>query len=71
MNFCNRTGPATVNNWLFRAAKQCEEVNEDLMTYLNVSKVVMDELGVIVKKVVPRTKVGDDGVAVYRKFCKF
>jgi DNA-directed RNA polymerase specialized sigma24 family protein len=24
--------PATVINWLFRAAKQCEKVNEDLMS---------------------------------------
>ena len=43
-------GPATVSNWLFRAAKQCEKVNEDLMKDLNVSKVEMDELWVIVKK---------------------
>ena len=28
--------PATVSNWLFRAAKQCEKVNEDLMKDLNV-----------------------------------
>ena len=43
-------GPATISNWLFRAAKQCEKVNEDLMKDLNVSKVEMDELWVIVKK---------------------
>ena len=43
-------GPATVSNWLFRAARQCERVNEYLMKYLNVSKVEMDELRVIVKK---------------------
>jgi len=42
--------PATVSNWLFRAAKQCEKVNEALMKDLNVSKVEMDELWVIVKK---------------------
>jgi transposase len=42
--------PATVINWLFRAAKQCEKVNEDLMKDLNISKVEMDELWVIVEK---------------------
>jgi transposase-like protein len=42
--------PATVSNWLFRAAKQCETVNEELMKYLNISKVEMDELWVIVEK---------------------
>ena len=42
--------PATVSNWLFRAAKQCEKVNEGLMKDLNISKVEMDELWVIVKK---------------------
>jgi predicted transcriptional regulator len=42
--------PSTVSNWLFRAAKQCEKVNEDLMKDLNISKVEMDELWVIVKK---------------------
>jgi hypothetical protein len=42
--------PATVINWLFRAAKQCEKVNEDLMKYLNISKVEMDELWIIVEK---------------------
>ena len=42
--------PATISNWLFRAAKQCEKVNEDLMNDVNVSKVEMDELWVIVKK---------------------
>ena len=42
--------PATISNWLFRCAKQCEKVNEDLMNDLNVSKVEMDELWVIVKK---------------------
>ena len=42
--------PATVSNWLFRAAKQCEKVNEDLMKELTISKVEMDELWVIVKK---------------------
>ena len=36
--------PAIVSNWLFRAANQCEKVNEDLMKYLNISKVEMDEL---------------------------
>ena len=42
--------PATVSNWLFRAAKQCEKVNEYLMKDLNISKVEMDELWVIVEK---------------------
>ena len=42
--------PVTISNWLFRAAKQCEKVNEDLMKDLNVSKVEMDKLWVIVKK---------------------
>ena len=42
--------PATVSNWLFRAAKQREKVNEGLMKDLNISKVEMDELWVIVKK---------------------
>lgn len=42
--------PATVSNWLFRAAKQCEKVNDELMKDLNVSKVEMDELWVIVEK---------------------
>jgi len=42
--------PVTVSNWLFRAAKQCEFVNEELMKDLNVSKVEMDELWVIIEK---------------------
>jgi len=42
--------PVTVNNWLFRSAKQCELVNEELMKDLNVSKVEMDELWVIIEK---------------------
>jgi transposase-like protein len=42
--------PVTVSNWLSRAAKQCEKVNEDLMIGLNVSRVEMDELWVIVEK---------------------
>ena len=42
--------PVTVSNWLFRAAKQCEKVNGNLMKYLNVSRVEMDELWVIIKK---------------------
>lgn len=41
---------ATVSNWLFRAAKQCEKVNDELMKDLNVSKVEMDELWVIIEK---------------------
>lgn len=40
----------TVNNWLLRAAKQCELVNEELMKDLNVSKVEMDELWVVITK---------------------
>ena len=42
--------PVTVNNWVTRAAKQCELVNEELMKNLNVSRVEMDELCVIIKK---------------------
>jgi uncharacterized protein YjcR len=42
--------PVTVRNWLSRAAKQCEKVNEDLMKDLNVSRVEMDELWIIIKK---------------------
>jgi hypothetical protein len=42
--------PATVSNWLFRYAKQCEKVNEDFMKDLNVSRFEMDELWVIVEK---------------------
>ena len=42
--------PATVSNWLFRAAKQCDIINENLMKDLNLSKVEMDELWVIVEK---------------------
>jgi hypothetical protein len=30
--------PITVSNWLFRAAKQCDIVNEDKMTNLNISR---------------------------------
>jgi transposase len=41
---------ATVSNWLFRAAKQCEKVNDELMKDLNFSKVEMDELWVIIEK---------------------
>ena len=53
--------PVTISNWLFRAAKQCEKVNEDLMKHLNVSKVEIDELWVIVKKVAPRIEIEDEG----------
>jgi DNA-directed RNA polymerase specialized sigma24 family protein len=42
--------PATVSNWLFRAAEQCEKVNNELMKDLNVSKIEMDELWVIIEK---------------------
>ena len=42
--------PATVSRWLLRAARQCEQVNEDLMKNLNISRVEMDELWVIVEK---------------------
>jgi DNA-directed RNA polymerase specialized sigma subunit, sigma24 homolog len=51
--------PATIRRWLFRCAKQCEKENEDLMKYLNISKVEMDELWVIVEKKLfqePKTK---------------
>ena len=42
--------PASVKRWLARAAEQCEIVNDNLMTNLDVPKVEMDELWVIVKK---------------------
>jgi len=42
--------PVTVSNWLFRAAKQCNVVNEELMKNLNVSKIEMDKLCVIIEK---------------------
>ncbi len=41
---------ASVKRWLARAAEQCEKVNDNLMTNLDVPKVEMDELWVIVKK---------------------
>jgi transposase len=56
--------PATVSNWLLRAAKQCEKVNEDLMKGLNISKVEMDELWVIVEKKLrqePKMKMKEPG----------
>lgn len=56
--------PVTVNNWLLRAAKQCELVNEELMKNLNVSRVEMDELCVIIKKKLlqeQRMKMKDPG----------
>ena len=56
--------PATVSNWLFRAAKQCEKVNEALMKDLNVFKVEMNELWVIVKKKLrqePKTEMKEPG----------
>ena len=49
--------PATVSDWLFRAAKQYEKVNEDLMKDLNVSKVEMAELWIIVKKSCTKNKI--------------
>ncbi len=42
--------PVTVSNWLFRAAKQCDIVNEDKMNDLNISRVEMDELWLIIEK---------------------
>jgi hypothetical protein len=45
-----------VSNWLFRAAKQCEKPNDDLMKDINVSKVEMDELWVIVRKNCAKTR---------------
>ena len=42
--------PVTVSDWLFRAAKQCNVVNEELMKNLNVSKIEMDKLCVIIEK---------------------
>lgn len=44
----------TVSNWFFRAAKQCELINKELMKDLNVSNVEMDELLAIIEiKVAP------------------
>ncbi|MDQ1274900.1 MAG: hypothetical protein QG610_472 [Euryarchaeota archaeon] len=40
----------TISNWLFRCAKQCDIVNEDLMKNFNVSKIEIDELWVIIEK---------------------
>jgi transposase-like protein len=42
--------PVTVSNWLARAAKQCEKVNEAKMKNLDLPKVEMDEMWVIVQK---------------------
>ena len=51
---------ASVKRWLSRAAEQCEKINENLMKDLDVPKVEMDELRVIVKKIVPRMKDYED-----------
>jgi hypothetical protein len=48
-----RVQSASVKRWLLCAAEQCEKVNENLMKNLDVPKVEMDELWVIVKKIVP------------------
>lgn len=56
--------PATISNWLFRAAKQCDIVNENLMKNLNVTRVEMDELWVITEKKLhqkPKLKVMKHG----------
>ena len=42
--------PVTVNNWLARAAEQCEKVNEAKMKNLDLPKTEMDEIWVIVQK---------------------
>ena len=41
---------ASVKRWLAHAAKQCDKVNDTLMTNLDVLRVEMDETWVIVKK---------------------
>jgi transposase len=42
--------PASIKRWLSRAAEQCDKVNNNMMTNLEVPKIEMDELWVIVKK---------------------
>jgi transposase-like protein len=42
--------PVTVSNWLARAGKQCEKVNEAKVKNLDLPKVEMDEMWVIVQK---------------------
>ena len=40
----------TVRNWLQRAAKHCEEINEILLKDLHINKVELDELWTYVQK---------------------
>jgi transposase-like protein len=42
--------PASIKRWLSRAAEQCDKVNNNMMTNLEVPKIEMDELWIIVKK---------------------
>lgn len=42
--------PVTVSNWLARAGKQCEKVNEAKVKNLDLPKIEMDEMWVIVQK---------------------
>lgn len=45
--------PASVKRWLARASEQCDKVNDTMMKNVEVSKVEMDELGIIIKKNIP------------------
>lgn len=49
-------------NWLFRAVKQCDVVNEENMKNLKVPKIKIDELYTIVKKNYVRTENEDNGI---------
>jgi hypothetical protein len=46
-----------VRNWLASASEQCQKVNEAKMKNLDLPKVEMDEMWVIVQKMVPRMEV--------------
>ncbi len=52
--------PVTVSNWLARAAKQCEKVNEAKMKNLDLPKIEMDKVWVIVQKNSPRMGIYED-----------
>jgi len=53
---------ASVKRWLTRAAEQYDKVNDNMMKDLNTPKIEMDELWIIIKKIVSRMKdYEDDG----------
>jgi hypothetical protein len=52
--------PATLKRWLAIAAKQCDKVNATLMKDLNVQRIQIDDMWVIVKKIVPRMEAYED-----------